>query len=253
MTKFNLKEIYTDFSDNGYAIFPEVKMEEEKWLYDFVEHIWLEIIKINYPSILAEAKLFGLSNYNKISDKLDHSKLWNKNNRIFTKEQVQELVSNLSIFKNLKILYNDYTIMDIEKIGYPEIYWRLVRPNSINDVAVAHKDSWFFSSTNNLSIKEQIGIAKVWLPVSVNDNLSGLSVSPQSHLIEIPHTIEFRHGRLKPTANKEVLDSFPLKSLKLRPGQAVVFDRDLLHKGIAHNGENTRVSIEFAIHSFQIS
>jgi hypothetical protein len=241
--------ILTDFENKGYAILPQVNPKEGIWLYKFIENIWLKIISDNYPIHLDEAKKIGLSNYHHISDKIDHSKLWSKDNRILSKENTLILINNLSVFKILKSLFLDFIILDLEGIGYPEIYWRLVRPNSDKDVALAHKDTWFFSSTNNLTPENQTGIAKIWFPVCIENSISGLAVSPKSHIIDIPHSTELRHGRIKPTGDENVLNSYPMELLDLKPGQAVLFDRNLLHKGIAHKGSKTRVSIEFAFKS----
>jgi hypothetical protein len=245
--------IISSFACDGYAILPEVSLNEEKWLYNFVEKNWLQIIYENFPKYFNEAENLGLVNYHEISYKLEHSTLWIKNNRIFSKINTQELIKNLSVFRYLDILFDNFLIADMENIGFPEIYWRLVRPNSINDVAIAHKDTWFFSSTHNLDANSQIGLAKVWLPVCIENSISGLSVCPKSHKIDIPFSTEIRHGRLKPTCDETVLNTYPMRLLELKPGQAVLFDRNLLHKGIAHQGTKTRVSIEFAVKSTNIA
>lgn len=244
--------VLTEFQKNGYVILPEVNTKEEIWLYKFVENMWLKIISDNYPMHLEEARKLGLHNYHILSKKIDHSKLWSKDNRIFSKENVSIIIHNLTVFKILSSLFSDYIILDLEGIGYSEIYWRLVRPNSDKDVALAHKDTWFFSSTNNLTLNNQTGIAKIWFPVCIENSVSGLAVSPKSHNIDIPHSTELRHGRIKPTGDEKILNSYPMKILDLKPGQAVLFDRNLLHKGISHQGIKTRVSIEFAIKSQKI-
>lgn len=236
-----------NFDEYGYGILPIPNYKEMEWLYDFIEKIWLQVISENYPKLLKNAKNFGLQYYHKLSPEVDHSNLWSKHNRLFTDDQVMTLRNNLSIFNHLKILFNKYIIVDTEGLGYPEIYWRIVRPNFSEDVGPAHKDSWFFSLTNNMSKNEQNGIIKIWLPVVCEKSISGLAVSPGSHKIEIPFESELRHGRLKPINNLQLLDNFPMKILALEPGQAVFFDKDLLHKGLSHSGMLTRVSIEFAI------
>jgi hypothetical protein len=236
-----------DFLKNGFCNMPVPSEDEQQWLHQFVEDKWIESLKQGCPEIALEAEGLGLGRYHEISHKINHSSFWTKDQRIFTSVEVDKIIGNLSVFKSLEKVFGDFEVEDIEGIGYSEIYWRLVRPNCDNDVAVAHKDSWFYSITNHMSSEQQAGIVKVWLPVIAPTGNSGLSVFPGTHKIDIPYASEVRHGREKPTGDTRILESFPQKMLPLEVGQAVAFDKELLHKGLAHKGNLTRVSIEFAI------
>jgi hypothetical protein len=243
----NFLALRQDFFNEGYCILPAPAPDEQQWLYNFVQSKWLNLLIADYPGIQDAARKMGLTNYHKIADKIDHQNFWTKDRRLFLRHEIGILTQNLSVFNHLNNVFGDFKVEDIEGIGHSEIYWRLVRPNALSDVAVAHKDSWFFSITNNMSETDQEGLIKVWLPVVSEIGSSGLSVCPGSHKLVIPHTSEVRHGRPKPDADPEVLKKYSMKSLPLSVGQAVAFDKELLHKGISHDNDFTRVSIEFAI------
>lgn len=242
-----VKTLLNDFVSNGYCVMPSPSAQEQEWLQAFVQEKWLKALRVGYPEIEAEAAERGLSHYHGIAVKLDHSAFWTKDRHIFTPVEVDALRQTLSVFESLHSIFGNYRVEDIEGIGYPEIYWRLVRPGRPGDVAIAHKDEWFFSITNHMSSEQQIGIVKVWLPVVTLVGSSGLAVSPGSHKVDIPYKSKVRHGRAKPTGDVAVLDAFQMTMLPLEVGQAVAFDKGLLHKGVAHEGDITRVSIEFAI------
>lgn len=246
-----IKKLSDDFASDGYCIMPAPPLAEQEWLYEFVQKKWLFALRDESREMEAEGIQCGLSRYHQIAEKLDHGTFWSKDRRIFSPTEVDSLIQHLSVFNNLNSVFGDFRVEDIEGIGYPEIYWRLVRPSTPGDVAIAHKDTWFFTITNHMSLKQQEGIVKVWLPVVVFVGGSGLAVSPGTHKIEIPHKSEERHGRFKPTGDLAVLDAFPMEILPLEVGQAVAFDKGLLHKGIAHEVDITRVSIEFAIRLLQ--
>jgi hypothetical protein len=242
-----VKTLLNDFASNGYCVMPSPPVQEQEWLHAFVQEKWLGALRAGHPEIETEAIESGISHYHDIAGKLDHGAFWTKDRRIFSPIEVDALLQTLSVFDTLRSVFGNFRVEDIEGIGYPEIYWRLVRPGTPSDVAIAHKDTWFFSITNHMSPEQQVGIIKVWLPVVTQVGGSGLAVSPGSHKVDIPYKSEVRHGRAKPTGDVAVLDAFPMTLLPLEVGQAVAFDKGLLHKGVAHEGDITRVSIEFAI------
>lgn len=245
--KLAASALQDDFVSMGYCIMPPPPAKEQEWLQAFVQEKWLGALRAGHPEIEAEAIERGLSHYHDIAGKLDHGSFWTKDRRIFSPAEVDALLQKLSVFEKLHHVFGRFRVEDIEGIGYPEIYWRLVRPGTPSDVAIAHKDTWFFSITNHMSPEQQVGIVKVWLPVVTLVGGSGLAVSPGSHKVDIPYKSELRHGRAKPTGDVAVLDAFPMTLLHLEVGQAVAFDKGLLHKGVAHEVDITRVSIEFAI------
>ncbi|MCF8163545.1 MAG: phytanoyl-CoA dioxygenase family protein [Polynucleobacter sp.] len=235
------------FYEQGYFITPEPDMIEQSWLVNFLSEKWRNQLIEGYPSLDSVVRETEIGNYHEMSHQLDHSSFWTKQRRIFSEIEISQLLKHVSVFEELLEVFGDYEVADLEGIGYPEIYWRLVRPSCPEDVASPHKDSWFWTVTNKIASERQSNLIKVWLPVVTIPSESGLSISPSSHKKEIPFTSETRHGRSKPTVNQADIAAFEMVKLPLVTGQAVVFHRDLLHQGIAHVLPITRVSVEFAI------
>ena len=231
------------FDENGYEILPKIS---ERELLDL-----RFLIRNKYLRTLAD---FGLDrfdnegstfprNYHNLNLK-NHSSIWSKQHRIFSKKEVGQFLK-LDLFEHLKTDFGFCKIADIEGLGYPEVYWRIVRPNNSNDVSGVHADSWFFTHTNKLSETQQKKLLKVWMPIEVIPADGGLGVYPGSHLKKWDYSTIKKDGRMKPK-----LDYTPDHEhyvLPLNPGEPVIFDRDLLHYGISHDSDYTRVSLEFAI------
>ncbi|EJL81431.1 Phytanoyl-CoA dioxygenase (PhyH) [Herbaspirillum sp. CF444] len=233
------------FGDSGYRRGIHFSESELGELREIIHGKWLaNLVRVN-PAEAVQFERTALHDYHKISHLIDHQSAWIKDARLFNKNEVSRILS-MPFFALLAEQVGQFEVADIEGLGYPEIYWRLVRPGQQNDVAGAHADAWFYDYTNNLTDEQQQGLVKVWAAIHVQPGESGLSVLPGSHLVEWPNTWELRHGRRKPVlaVPQETLD---LVTLDTKAGEAVVFNTKLLHAGIPHNGEQTRVSIEFAI------
>jgi len=234
-------------SGPGYVIGPAPRDEEVAWLQDFVQRKWRSVLASKYPALNDTIDATGIADYHKIAHLIDHAATWEKDARLFTRAEVDILIARLNAFQYLKAAFGPYEVADIEGLGYPEIYWRLVRPKQPGDVAGAHADSWFYTVTNHMPAEEQQRIVKVWLPVFSEPGLSGLSVAVDSHKMHLAYTGEMRHGRMKPLMTDPRANDIKLSPLQLTPGQCVAFHVDLLHKGIGHMSNKSRVSIEFAI------
>ena len=212
-----------------------------------------QIIRDKWVSTLISARpdcerLFQgtqVSDYHKVADLVDHAAIWVKTSRVFSVQEVTE-ISGMSLFHELRKIFGPLQVIDIGGVGYPEIYWRLVRPGKSSDVAGTHTDAWFWEYTNGIPPEAQNGIIKVWIAIDLIPGTSGLSLVPGSHLKEWPHHAEMRHGMLKPVLDIEeaTLNQVCVDTL---PGEAIVFHRRLLHKGISHEGDSCRTSIELAI------
>lgn len=238
------------FDLRGFFLLPEPQLAEQEALYSFINEKWRRLILESHPQLEDELSRHDVSKYHNFSDHLDHASFWTKSRRLFSQKEVAYLVESQSVFSHLKYVFGRYTIEDIEGIGYPEIYWRLVRPNMLGDVSPPHKDTWFWSLTNNMTTARQEGLVKIWLPIVSCTQGCGLAVAPSSHLVEIPFSGEYRHGRVKPAVNSKDLDKLTLEHVPLQVGQAIVFDKELLHQGVSHHEDITRVSLEFSIRTY---
>jgi hypothetical protein len=231
----------------GYVLGPAPADAEVAWLRGFVEAKWRRVLTQKYPALAETIVATPITDYHKIAHLIDHAATWVKDARLFTVAEVGELTQQLSLFRFLGEAFGPYEIADIEGLGHPEIYWRLVRPNRPDDVAGAHADAWFYTLTNHLPEEQQKRITKVWFPVFSQPGLSGISVAAGSQKMNLAYTGEMRHGRMKPLMIDPRAGEVKLSPLPLSPGQCVAFNVGLLHQGIGHSTDQCRVSIEFAI------
>ena len=105
---------------------------------------WIAKIKKESTAVYKKIKEKNISiqDYHLVSDYLEHSKIWNKSSRILQKDFVEWFLKS-NFAKTLEIKYGEYIISDESNLGWPNIYWRLVRPNQKGDIGPLHRDSWF--------------------------------------------------------------------------------------------------------------
>lgn len=231
----------------GFVMGPIPGDAEVSWLRDFVQRKWRGILTSRYPHLRAEIAATPITAYHNIAPSIDHASTFVKDTRCFTAGEVDELLHHLSAFRFLKEAFGAFEVADIEGLGHPEIYWRLVRPGHPDDVAGAHADSWFYTLTNQLPPAEQARLVKVWLPVYSEVGVSGLAFGEGSHRLNLTYAGEMRHGRMKPLLTDPRAPDLNMSTAPLHPGQCVAFHIDLLHQGVSHQTDQCRVSIEFAI------
>lgn len=231
----------------GYVLGPLPPVGEAEWVREFVQAKWRRILKAKYPQLAGQIDATPIFSYHKLSDLIDHASTWVKDTRLFTADEVDQLTSHLSVFRFLREMFGPYHIADIEHLGYPEVYWRLVRPHRPDDVAGAHADAWFYTLTNDMPEAEQRHIVKVWFPVFSQPGLSGLAMVDGSQKMGLSYSGEMRHGRIKPVSDDPRIAQLQLTALPLETGQCVAFHVGTLHKGLSHTSDQSRVSIEFAI------
>jgi hypothetical protein len=239
------EQLMSQFRREGFVILPLLNSHQFSAIRSIISRKWRHRLIEQYPHLESKIHDLDLADYHTIASDIDHPNLWTKEHRLFSHEEVATLL-DIGILGNLPELLPDVTIVDIEGIGYPEIYWRLVRPGT-SDVAPAHRDSWFWEITNNLQESDQLGLGKVWLPIITVPGQNGLGVYPNSKQWSIEPLTEFRHGRMKPVLPSGALDDKIALNLPVIEKECVLFDRKLFHFGIPHSIDRTRVSVEFAV------
>ena len=158
---------------------------EEKELCIFRTAItkqWIAKIKKESTAVYKKIKEQNISiqDYHLVSDYLEHSKIWNKSSRILQKDFVEWFLKS-NFAKTLEIKYGEYIISDESNLGWPNIYWRLVRPNQKGDIGPLHRDSWFWElNTEFPKPNYKFYRLKVWIPIFVELGLNGLFVEPYS-------------------------------------------------------------------------
>jgi hypothetical protein len=106
-----------------------------------------------------------------ISNNSLHSSLHNhfsqKHNRLFSSSKVK-LFYDSPLYESVEKQIGSFSISSEENSDYPQIYWRITRPQSPTDVGPFHKDSWFWSANPDWVISSSSTRYKVWVPFSVS-------------------------------------------------------------------------------------
>lgn len=186
-----------------------------------------------------------LARYNSIL-KL-HDKLADKKIRCLDEEEVITLMES-KLSDKIHGLIGEYEITDEEEYGYPEMYWRIVRPNKEKDVGPLHADGWFWDINENWEKKyknrERI---KFWIAIETDWMKNGLKIvdnylinSENKTLYEVVKT----GGKYKPCIRKNV--EIPKANLiGTKPSDAIMFGDRLLHAGAMNLSDKPRISLEF--------
>ena len=186
----------------------------------------------------------NISEYHKISHLIDHRKAWLKKNRIFTENSLSKFL-NISFFDDLRNKFGNFDITNEEFSKHPEVYWRLVRPNTNEDVGPIHADYWFWEmGDENLNTKYKKRL-KVWLSIYSDFDSSGFQYVPDSHKQNWKYIKFKRFNKFKPKLDFNIKKLNIIK-LKAREGDAFIFHDRLLHGGYTTNN-TTRVSLEFTM------
>jgi hypothetical protein len=148
--------------------------------------------------------------------------------RMFDAESV-ELWKGHEFLKKLFAEDDSLFISDEENLGYPNIYWRLVRAGSALDVGPVHADHWFWDLGHG-SIPPGYRRVKTWIPLRQDQQHVGLSIGPGTHRMDFQYDKVLKDGKYKPVFERGPVDHLLIPA-PVRVGQAVVFHDRLLHGG----------------------
>lgn len=226
---------------DGYVHELRLDAEEHSALRTMIEQQYLARIAEFYPQLREQFAEKGIENYHLLSDLVDHNALWPKDARLLTRESAAAF-RNFNFFSKLEEYIGPFEVIDYEGRGYEEYNWRLVRPNAPTDVGPMHKDSWFWDAIDKDARPDKERI-KLWLAVICEPGLSGLRVAPKTQGKDFP--FEVVNNKPKIQVPDEELD---IKLLSTVPGDAIIFNYDLLHGGSVTRGTKTRVSLEMSLY-----
>ncbi len=231
---------------------------ENKKGYTVLENMGFDLLEVFYNQILGEVKKkalqsnislpqnFKLNEYHLYFTNEIHSVIWPKQSRLFSASFLSSKPVSFWLDQVSSIVQN-YKVLDVEKIGYPEVYFRIVRPNFKDDIAGAHTDGAFYSITNAISEETWQKWIKIWSPVLFEPNFNTIGFYPIS-LINKPHFIpSLESDKSRPVLQDSVLvfgnAEYPAK----HQGDVIAFSPHILHAALNESSSLTRVSIEFAI------
>ena len=234
---------------NGYSLDLFLSKEELNIFRTFISSQWFERIKFNYPiqaSHIKENKI-DISNYHKIAECINHSNLWTKSSRILNKDFFSWFQNSI-FYSNLLSSFGSFEISDEENLGWPNVYWRLVRPRETADIGPIHRDSWFWQLNQSFPKPNyNFRRIKVWIAIYCEKGLNGLLVEPYSqNSTDISWKGELRHGIQKPVLLTDDAKINPIL-VESSPGGSIIFHDNLLHGGAVNKGSTTRVSVEFTL------
>ena len=243
-------ESYRLLSKKGFFVDKGLSNEEYLIARKYINNQWIKILS-DYSQDIASLICdndYEIFDYPKISSFIDHSNVWNKLSRILPIE-FSDWFQSSSFYSRITSTFGPFVVSDEEHLGYPNFYWRLVRPYCKSDVGPLHKDSWFWSISDNnhgydMASNHRI---KCWVDIITVPSKNGLLLLPLSHRdTSIKWTPVKRHGTLKP----QIQSSIPMNDLimpETAPGSAIFFHDDLLHGGSFNQSNSLRVSFEFTI------
>tara|TARA_Y100000589_G_scaffold330720_1_gene381249 strand:- start:212 stop:964 length:753 start_codon:yes stop_codon:yes gene_type:complete len=230
--------------------FPAFNDIEFEFIRKSIDNQYKDVLKKVLPKDILKNHFrddFNVSRYHDISKSVDHPKTWYKLNRVLNKDFADWFLESSYIAK-MKKEYGRIEITDEECLGYPNIYWRLVRPKIDRDVGSLHRDSWFWDiDKSNGKVFPEYKRLKSWISISVEPGKNGLLVVPESHIKnDIKWSTIQKDGGTKPILSSKIKDK-DICLLDTKNNTVVIFDDNLLHGGSKNNGHFTRVSLEFTL------
>ena len=236
-------------NEKGYSLENELKHNELDIFKSAITTQWLDKINEIDPILASKIKKdrISIQEYHKISHLLKHSEIWSKSSRVLPEEFAHWFMKS-DFASSLSDKYGEFYISDEDNLGWPNIYWRLVRPEEKGDIGPLHRDSWFWELNDDFPTpKYDFYRLKVWLPIFTEMGLNGLRLEPYSQKrTDIKWKGEQRHGINKPTLISPPSE-FNTKLIDAIPGNSIVFNDKLIHGGALNQGSKCRVSVEFTM------
>jgi len=239
----NLRQMVN--GEDGYSIELKLIEPELDLMHKMIRIQWLYRLQMLIPKQVHQFDEVGMGRYHELSHLIDHAKAWPKYSRVLPKEAVL-IIKEMSFFQILKEEFGDIVIADEERLGWENIYWRLVRPGQ-SDIGSVHSDRWFvklgyYGDEINDHDYERV---KIWISLNATPGKNGLMVVPSSHRkFDWKWHAEERYGQKKPVIDEDIT-KLNLVLLPTEPGRMVVFHYDLLHGGAPNLANTTRLSMEF--------
>ena len=215
-------------------------------------NIFREIVFGQFFAVIKKAELDSgktlnvIEDYHKEITNAEHKNLWPKQQRILTKQRVETLLSKTKFFMKLREEVGELIITDEEKSGFPEIYFRVVRPEPHTDYGPIHADRWFWDlGHGKMPENRELKRLKFWFSLVGDGEQTGFTFISGSHLQNHQYASEYRDGMIKPTFDAAKYQT-QIETLKGKPGTFIIFNDDLLHGGCATKAK-TRLSCEFTL------
>lgn len=241
------KDILNELENGpGFSLRIKINQEEFNFLKSRIENDFLKIVEKYLKDNNFKEKNMSFKKYESLSNFISHEKIWTKLNRMLDKKTSEFFIKS-KYYESLKNELNVIEISDEEKLGYPNLYWRIVRTNRIDDIGPLHRDEWFWLLNPESIRKFPHKRIKVWIPIIIETNLNGLIVVPHSQKDNTIKWGTFEKGKAyKPRLTSQINEENK-KLLPTKEKDTVIFHDKLLHGGAKNNGKFPRVSLEFTL------
>jgi len=215
-------------------------------LRQLVADQYVNVIKSVAPNSVAEFVDVSMDRYHKIyhPSMFEHASTWPKKARVLGPSMIN-MIENTGFYQALLNCFGQFQVSDEEKFGWPNMYWRLVRPGK-SDIGPLHADAWFWELGHG-DMPQNYHRVKLWMSLYSEKEKSGLRVIANSHKKQDwRYHSEQRDGKLKPVFD-EIESELDILNLPLEAGECVMFHDRLLHGGMPNFSDSTRVSMEFTL------
>jgi hypothetical protein len=179
---------------------------------------------------------------------LSHSEFHHLLAKKSAREFSHEVVSNILQLPSIRFLMSRFEGYSIDQVidengiaKRPEIYFRIVRPNAVEDVGCPHMDTWYHQVAG---LGHRSGTTyKVWISLSSEPGLSGLNFFPDADVLNVHWTS--RGSSILCDTRQTSLGKAYLPNVA--SGDCFIFRDDVLHVGALNRGNTTRVSAEITL------
>ncbi len=231
------------FGESGFSTSFRLTQRELVDIREAIRSQWLSRIQRVAPRSADRFADLPIDQYHELSYLIDHKAAWPKSERLLPAAFVQEMRKG-PFFQSLEAAFGPFLVSNEEGLRPEEIYWRLVRPNRLEDIGPMHADAWFWELGHGVAPANTTRI-KVWVALHCERGRNGFRLVRGSHHTDWPYSAESRDGYVKPVIELDEC-KLDIELFESSPGQAIVFNDRLLHGG-ASGGASTRVSFEFTI------
>jgi len=225
----------------GFAV-GSMSANELETIRTIIREQYLHRLLVQSPKQVHKFFNVPMTQYHQLSDLIDHRAMWPKTTRIVGPASMDRIKS-LPFFKNLTDIFDIKALATEEGCGWQEMYWRIVRPGQ-SDIGDYHADRWFWDLGHG-TMPDGMRRIKIWMAIEVVEGESGLLVLPESQKRtdwayhgEVDHT-----GIAKPKFDEDI-SQLNIYNVPTKSGDFIVFHDDLIHRGMANESTETRISLE---------
>ncbi len=231
---------FAQLQNSGYAHTPLLSSGELDQLRGFIRSCIEDAIGVHIDDLGA---------YHFIVNDEQHRVMGAKPNRVLKPAQADAVLDfgSIKAFRDFLPGYvpQEVTYGDLKSEPRPEVYFRLVRPGRDTDVGAAHCDRWFHE-LYNIEYRRSISY-KIWISVESSAGENGLIIYPGSTSHPLGYYKVDTPDGPKPKPDFDLSEIGPGQLMPAQPGDALIFNDNVFHKGALNNADRSRVSVEITL------